>query len=159
RLSLLDHITRAIGERQDPASIAAVVTRCVEDSLPAHYCQIHMHDAQPPPPAGLARCLAGEFLYEPDVGAVPVAFARQLAGNGLRSLVAAPLRVENTVLGVLLAARREPHAFSSGDCEFLRQLSEHVALAARQAQLHAELRRAYDELRQSQQAILQQERL
>jgi len=35
-----------------------------------------------------------------------------------------------------LAARREPDSFSSTDCEFLRQLSEHVALAAHQAQLY-----------------------
>jgi len=42
---------------------------------------------------------------------------------------------------------------------YLRQLSEHVALAAHQAQLYGELQRAYDDLRQSQQAIMQQERL
>jgi len=58
-----------------------------------------------------------------------------------------------------VAARREPDSFSSADCEFLRQLSEHVALAAHQAQLYGELQRAYDDLRQSQQAIMQQERL
>jgi signal transduction histidine kinase/ActR/RegA family two-component response regulator len=45
------------------------------------------------------------------------------------------------------------------DCEFIRQLSAHVALAARQAQLHGALQQAYDDLRQSQQAVMQQERL
>jgi signal transduction histidine kinase len=38
-------------------------------------------------------------------------------------------------------------------------LSEHVALAANQAQLHAALQQAYDDLRQTQQAVMQQERL
>ena len=52
-----------------------------------------------------------------------------------------------------------PQAFSSGDCEFLRQLSEHVALAAHQAQLYGALQQAYDDLRQTQQAVMQQERL
>ena len=57
---------------------------------------------------------------------------------------------------MLVAARREPEAFSSADCEFLRQLSEHVALAAHQAQIYGALQQAYDDLRQSQQAVLQQ---
>jgi signal transduction histidine kinase/ActR/RegA family two-component response regulator len=59
----------------------------------------------------------------------------------------------------LIAARRAPHSFSSGECEFLRQMSEHVALAVNQAETHSALQRAYDDLRQTQQAILQQERL
>jgi len=63
------------------------------------------------------------------------------------------------VFGVLVAARREPEAFSSGDCEFLRQLSEHVALAAHQAQLYDALQQAYENLRQSQETVVQQERL
>ena len=159
RMSLLDHITRAIGERQDLGSMLAVVTRNVEDSLPTHYCRICVGDQAVELRDGLARCLEGEFLYEPDVSQVALPFAQHMAGLGLRSMIAAPLRVEGAVLGVLLAGRRERAAFSSGDCEFLRQLSEHVALAAHQGQLHGELQRAYDELRQSQQAILQQERL
>ena len=48
---------------------------------------------------------------------------------------------------------------SSGECEFLRQASEHTALAANQAQLHEALQQAYDDLRQTQQQFMQQERL
>ena len=40
------------------------------------------------------------------------------------------------MFGIMVAARRQPGSFSSGDCEFLRQLSAHVALAAQQAELH-----------------------
>jgi signal transduction histidine kinase/ActR/RegA family two-component response regulator len=67
--------------------------------------------------------------------------------------------VESKVFGVLLAARRQDHSFSSADCEFLRQLSEQVALAAHQAQLYSNLQQAYDDLRHSQHTIMQQERL
>jgi transcriptional regulator with GAF, ATPase, and Fis domain len=74
-------------------------------------------------------------------------------------MICAPLQVESKVFGVLVVARFQPKAFVSAECEFLRQLSEHVALAAHQAQLHSALQAAYDDLRQSQQAILQQERL
>ena len=45
------------------------------------------------------------------------------------------------------------------DCEFLRQLSEHVALASHQTQLYGALQQAYDDLRQTQHTVMQQERL
>ncbi|MGH9360740.1 MAG: ATP-binding protein, partial [Thermoanaerobaculia bacterium] len=108
---------------------------------------------------GLSRCIEGHLLYEPDVHDAASAFLQRLAGGGLRSLVAAPLLTESKVFGVLVAARRREDAFSSGDCEFLRQVSEHVALAAHQAQLHGALQQAYDDLRQTQQVVMQQERL
>src|SRR5580698_828358 len=60
---------------------------------------------------------------------------------------------------MVLAARRAAHSFSSGECEFLGQASEHVALAAHQAQLYSARQQAYDDLRQTQQALVQQERL
>jgi signal transduction histidine kinase/CheY-like chemotaxis protein len=71
----------------------------------------------------------------------------------------APLRSESRVFGVLVVARREAQGFNSVECEFLRQLTEHVALAAHQAHLYGALQQAYDDLRQTQQALLQEERL
>jgi signal transduction histidine kinase/ActR/RegA family two-component response regulator len=77
----------------------------------------------------------------------------------LRSLVFAPLSAEGKVFGVLVASRRAASSFASVDCEFLRQLCEHLSLATIQAQLHESLQEAYEDLRESQQAVLQQERL
>src|SRR4249920_30310 len=108
---------------------------------------------------GLARCVQGHVVYEPDIAQSKFSFPARLASAGLRSLVIAPLLVESQVFGVLISARRRPDAFSSGECEFLRQASEHTALAAHQAQLYSALQRAYDDLRTSQQQIMQQERL
>jgi len=185
RLNLLDQITRAIGERQDLQSIYQVVVRSLEDRLPVDFCCVCRYDtadktlalacagprSQTLPTGllegerltiendGLARCLEGEQLYEPDIAQLPLALAERLVRGSLRSLVLAPLISEGQVLGILLAARRQTDAFSSGDCEFLRQLSAHIALAAQQAQLHGSLQRAYDDLRLTQQAVLQQERL
>jgi signal transduction histidine kinase/CheY-like chemotaxis protein len=187
RLRLLDHITRAIGERQDLKSIYQVAVRSLEEQLPADFSCVLAHEAGaaelqvigvgqgsetlatelalPPLSAvpidgdGLSRCLGGELVYEPDTAAVQFPFAQRLAAAGLHSLVAAPLQSESRVFGVLMAARRSARAFGSGDCEFVRQLSAHVALAAHQAQLHGALKAAFDELRQTQQAVLQQERL
>jgi signal transduction histidine kinase/ActR/RegA family two-component response regulator len=90
---------------------------------------------------------------------VPSPFMQSFAGAGLCSLVIAPLVVESSVFGVLVAARRDRDAFSSADCEFLKQLSEHVALASHQAQIYGALQRAYEELRHSQHTVMQNERL
>ena len=187
RLGLLSAITRAMGERQDVRSIFQVVIRTLERHLALDFCSISTYEAaekrltvvgvgaqsEPLVPAlamregariaidqnGLSRCVDGELVYEPDLGAVPFPFARRLAAGGLGAMVAAPLRFETQVFGVLLAARRATHSFSSGECEFLLQLSEHVALAARHAELYQALQRAYDDLRQTQQAVLQHGRL
>jgi len=187
RLNLLDQITRAIGERQDLQSIYQVAIRSIEERLPVDFSCICRYDnvddmltvirVGTADPAlsmelaldentqvgidqnGLARAVRGELVYEPDVTTVGFPFPQRLARGGLGSLVIAPLQSESRVFGILVAARRDKHAFSSGECEFLRQLSSHVALAAQQAQLHAALQQAYDDLRQTQQAVMQQERL
>ncbi|GAB2176411.1 hybrid sensor histidine kinase/response regulator [Dongia sp. agr-C8] len=187
RLNLLHQVTRAIGERQDLASIFQVVIRSVEDELPADFCTLCLYDetdqvltvagvgnksldtamalAMPERARieidanGLSRCITGRLVYEPDLAQLPFPFPQRLLQGGLRSMVLAPLQVESAVFGVLVVGRREPDSFFSPECEFLRQLSEHVALAAHQAQLHGALQKAYDDLRQSQQSVIQQERL
>jgi signal transduction histidine kinase/ActR/RegA family two-component response regulator/HAMP domain-containing protein len=187
RLALLSEITHAVGERQDLRSIFQVVIRSLEEQLPIDFGCMCLYDASRESlsitsigvrsqivgldlalteqaqiaidPNGLARCVRGQLVYEPDIGKSEFPFPRRLARGDLGSLVMAPLLLENDVFGVLLAARRQPNGFSSGDCEFLRQLSEHVALAAHQAQIHESLQQAYDDLRQTQQAMLDQERL
>jgi PAS domain S-box-containing protein len=187
RMNLLDRLTRAIGERQDLQSILQVVVRSLEDHLPVDFCCVALYDradeslvvtrvgvnsqalalelAMPEKARirigsnGLSRCVRGELVHEPDVTLVSSPFPQRLAAGGLRSLVAAPLVVESHVFGVLIAARRASPGFSSQECEFLRQLSEHVALAAHQAELYTALQRAYEDLRQTQQAVMQQERL
>jgi signal transduction histidine kinase/ActR/RegA family two-component response regulator len=108
---------------------------------------------------GLSRCLTGQLAYEPDLRQVSCPLAVSLASDDLRSLVVAPLSAEKHVFGLLIAARRAVGAFSSSECEFLKQMAEHTALAAQQARLYTELQTAYDDLRRTQQSVMQQERL
>jgi PAS domain S-box-containing protein len=187
RLDLLQRITRAIGERQDLDSIFQVVVRSLEDHMQLDFGCICLYDATaqsltvarvgarsrglaqqlgmieqahiPIDENGLSRCIRGQLVYEAELNDIPAAFPRRLSGCGLHAMVVAPLLAESKVFGVLVVARRAAGSFSSSDCEFLRQLSEHVALASHQAQLYTALQQAYDELRQSQHTILQQERL
>jgi len=187
RLNLLHQITRSIGERQDLRSIFQVVIRSLEDQLPIDFSCICLYD-QPQHALvvtsvglrsetlaqeflmtehahiaidenGLSRCVRGQLVYEADISEVGFPFPQRLAHGGLRALVLAPLLAESTVFGALIVARRQTNSFSSGECEFLRQLSEHVALASNQAQLYGALQRAYEDLRQTQQSVMQQERL
>ncbi|MDO7842508.1 ATP-binding protein [Sphingomonas immobilis] len=187
RLKLLEEITRAIGQRQDVDSIFEIVVRKLEERLPADFVSIFRYDsvAQSLTVArvgsrsatlagelgltagtpvnidqdGLAHSVAGALVYEPDTADVQFAFPARLAARGLRSLVVAPLSFERAVFGVLVVARHKAHDFVSADSEFLRQLGEHAALAADQAELHDSLQRAVDHLRQSQQSAVEQERL
>ena len=187
RLNLLDRTTRAIAERQDLGSIFQVVLHSLEERLPVDFGCACLYDSAAHclsvmclgsksralamsvglaermridvDENGLARCVRGDVVHEPDIRGSLFPFPARLAQAGLHSLVLAPLLVENRVFGVMIVARRASNSFTSNDCEFLRQLSQHVGLAAHQAQLYASLQRAYEDLRQTQQTVMQQERL
>jgi signal transduction histidine kinase len=187
RLALLQQITHSIGSRHDLKSIFQVVLRSLEEHLPIDFGCVCLRSAAndsvsvesvgasslaqcealglkpesdiPIGRNGLYRAMNGTLIHEPDTALVNSPFTHRFAAAGLYSLVIAPLMVESSVFGVLIAVRRERQAFSSGDCEFLKQLSEHVALASNQAQLYVALQRSYEELRQSQQSVMQNERL
>jgi len=187
RMNLLHQITRAVGEHQDMPSIFQVVIRTLEDQLPIDFGCFCLYDAAANDvmiasvglrSADLAMELAlteqqhvnigddcigkavlGQLIYEPDTAKVDSPFPRRLAKGGLRAMVAVPMLIEGKVFGVLVVARNLTNSFSSGECEFLTHLSEHVAQAAQHAQLHRALQRAYDDLQATQAAILQQERL
>ena len=187
RISLLHQITRAVGEHQDMPSIFQVVIRTLEDQLPIDFGCICLYDAaandvmvaavglrsadiamelalteQQHVNIGddcIAKAVLGQLIYEPDTSAVASPFLQRLAKGGLRAMVAVPMLIEGKVFGVLVAARNLKNSFASGECEFLTHLAEHVAQAAQHAQLHSALQGAYDDLRETQAAIMQQERL
>jgi PAS domain S-box-containing protein len=187
RLSLLQQVTQAIAERQDVQSIYQVVVRTLEQHLPLNFCCVCLYEPAdnvlivtsvgvgskamamdlamseqarvPIDQNGLSQCVRGRLVYEPDITQIAFPFPQRLVRGGLASMVAAPLMVESKAFGVLIAARRQPNSFSSGECEFIKQASAHVALAAHQAQLYGALQQAYEDLRQSQKTVMQQERL
>ena len=187
RMRLLDRITRSVAERQDMPSIFQVVIHSLEEYMPVDFAMIGLYNVDdrvmtvahlgvksrptavamamleqtsiPVDENGLARSVKGELVYEADIEGVPFNFPSRLASGGLRSLVIAPLLMEAKVFGVLVIARREAEGFTSTDCEFVKQLCEHVSLAAHQAQLCDTLQKAYDDLRQTRQTVMQQERL
>ncbi|HUA67461.1 MAG TPA: ATP-binding protein, partial [Candidatus Saccharimonadales bacterium] len=187
RINMLNQITQAISERQNTDSLLHVVLRQLEDHLGLDLGLVALFDAKtrllnvaallakepsfaarlnltegstlPLGETGFQRCEKGQTVYIADTSGASGPLAEKLAGTGWRSAVGVPLMLEENLFGVLMAARVKPDGFSSNDCEFLRMLSEHVALAAHQERLHKNLEKAYNELRQTQAAVLQQERL
>jgi PAS domain S-box-containing protein len=187
RMQLLDRTTHAIGIHQDLRKVFEVVLSSLEDNLGIDFACVGLYQSGPElltvncvgarsvkvgaetevfehaqidvRENGLNRALRGELVYEPDIEAAQQPFLKRLAAGGLRSLVVAPLLIENEVFGVMIVAKRRSESFSSDDCEFLRQLSSHVALAADQTRLYGALQTAYQDLRQTQQTVMQQERL
>jgi PAS domain S-box-containing protein len=186
RLNLLQQIHHTIEERQDVDSMYRAVIRGLEEHFPVDLgcialCQpgseffivnrvgtrrdlamevgLSEQSAVPIAENGLDRCVRGELLYEADTAQRAYRFPARLASAGLRSVIVAPLSVENNISGVLIAARRGPQGFTSGDCDFLRQISDRVALAAHNARLYSTMQKAYEELRQTQQTVVRQERL
>ncbi|WP_334118527.1 ATP-binding protein [Limnobacter sp.] len=188
RMSLLNEITRAIGNRHDLDSIYQVVTNSIEKELPADFCLtasyseqagtitfrsmgkqtesgankvgFFLHESIPARGVHLDRALLGEFVYQPNLGDSMCMTGEGMHNLvGLDSMVIAPLMNENKVLGIITTARKGLNAFSADELEFLRQLAEHVALALAQTLLLQELQNACHNLQRTQQLVLQQERL
>jgi signal transduction histidine kinase/ActR/RegA family two-component response regulator len=187
RTKLLNQITHAISERQDLESVLYVVLRQLEDHLavdlglvllfdrtaetlnvaalrlknPLLAGKLDLHEGMVMSleQTGLRVCKHGEAVVTPDTHKSSFLLSERMAGAGFRSAAAIPLLVDGEMFGTLVVSRLVAESFTASECEFLHTLSEHTALAAHQAQLHTELGKAYNELRQTQQNVMQQERL
>ncbi|HEV2453690.1 MAG TPA: ATP-binding protein, partial [Verrucomicrobiae bacterium] len=185
RISLLNQITYAVAARQDFESIISIVLQQLEAHLPVDYGSAYLFDAEaetfkvlvrapqsrsianslkipdtiPVAETAFRSCLKGEMVYVADVGKVELPLGKKNAEAGLLSAVGVPLVIEDKTFGLLVFMRRHRDGFSLAEREFIRGLSAHVALAIHQAQLYQDLQKAYNDLRRSQQSLMQQERL
>lgn len=71
----------------------------------------------------------------------PTVSSRLMQVTGARSLIAAPLIVQDEVQGVILVAHRVPGFFTYDNYKLLQVLAGHIGLALANASLHAEVRR------------------
>ena len=186
-ISLLNQIAHSIAEHHDLGSILHAVMGHLEERLPIDFGGVALYDhdahtltfvARGPKSRPLAielglgegqvfpltqtpfrDCVNGAMVAVTDIAAIDEVVPQKMAQAGLRSGVGVPLIVEDNVLGILTAIRRLVDGFSSEEREFLQQVAEHVALAAHHARLMENLQKAYDDLRWTQEAVMQQERL
>ncbi|GBC85593.1 Blue-light-activated protein [bacterium HR11] len=186
RMHLLNRIVRAIAERQDVRSILEVTLQYLEEHMPVAYAGIGLYDeatqtvrvlhvgprsralAEAPEvgpgavvsvdPAVLRRVVEDKVLYIPDLP-VDSPLYQKLVRAGIHSVVTVPLLVDGRLFGLLAVFQPTAYAFSPADLGFLQALGEHVALAIQHARILEDLQRAYEDLRQTQRAVMQQERL
>jgi signal transduction histidine kinase/ActR/RegA family two-component response regulator len=185
RISLLNQITIAVAARQDAENIVLVVLQQLELNLPMDFSSAYWFEeasgnfkvmACGNKSAHLAKrfptlsgvplantpfqmCVEGETIYLPDLSRCPSLMAEGISRVENFSLLGVPLFLDGRMLGLLLFMRRKLDGFCPAEREFIQSLSTHVALAVRQAQLYQDLQTAYNELRKTQQAVMQHERL
>lgn len=183
RITLLNVITHAISERQELSSISRVTLEQLATHLPADFGAILLYDAKedvlnvasahfPSGGLGLPDLAAGARFEASALGlgsrlAGPPAqvttetcpeLLAPLAAGGFAHRIATPLLEQGNPVGLLVCARRnEP--FAPGECELLVTLGDQLALAIHQAALYTQLQNAYNELRRTQQSVIEQERL
>lgn len=185
RIQILNEIVRAITERQDLTSIYRVVLKQVVDKFgvdhavaftfnPATETLIVSLQSSKDDLSFISCLPDGRSISKGEAGVgfldnVPKYFsdllnsdspiAQEIAKEGVCSSFVVTLGAQENIFGALAFCSQRVDAFSQGERDFLTTLSEHVTLAARQAQLFTDLQVAYDEIRQTQQAVMQQERL
>jgi hypothetical protein len=162
RLNLLHRITQTATEQQDLRKIYKVLLNDLEETLPfdfgclCTYDEVQQRlmlehlgarsgdlrelaDVMRTPISIVANrltaCVMGRLIYQADALQWGTTFGEKIAAAGLRSVILAPLFIEGKVFGVLVAGRKNANGFSVAECEFLRQVSDHVALAANLAVL------------------------
>ncbi len=188
KMNLLSEITQAVGRRLDIDSIYTVVANALEADLPSDFCLMGSYDplsrkvsvralsnqseaiakklgiseldAIDIDGTHLSEACRGAFVSEGSLDNSYCPIARRLQREfNLNSMVIIPLFKEERVLGVMVSARISQGKYSAGEISFLKQLGEHVSLALSQAELLKELQDAYTQLSQTQDLVLQQERL
>ncbi len=94
------------------------------------------------------RILAMEAPYMiEDLSAQPAALRTLLQSEGIHSLAAVTLVLDEQTMGLLCAGRRSSAVFSQDDLTFLSALAQEAALAIRNARLYERERQQVEELR------------
>ncbi|MCG3208606.1 MAG: Sensor histidine kinase RcsC [Anaerolineae bacterium] len=189
RTGLLNEIARATATRLDLVSVFQVALGQLEEQLPLDFSLAALYDPDngaitftacglksytrnaqlgftpgrfiPLAELGLQEWLNSEDpRYYPNLAQLEPAFAHQLVEGGLGSLMVLPLLVADAEpLGLLMVGRSQNNAFTPREQEFLGQVGKHITLTAQHARLYEQLQTAYNDLRQTQEALLKEERL
>jgi PAS domain S-box-containing protein len=96
-------------------------------------------------PAGLSG--QGSLLFQ------------DLKREGLKTVVVVPLDTEKTRIGAIFMIYREDVVLSEPEWRFLNGMAEYVSLSAQNWKLYRELEASYKQLKDTQEAMMRQERL
>ena len=102
--------------------------------------------------------VTADLLGDPRVGLSP-ASRRDLTESGDRAALALPLLVQGRVVGAAIVRDRAGRAFSGEDIALARAFADQAAVALENSYLYHALESALDELKDSQQQLIENERL
>ncbi len=184
QLALLNQVAQAVLERHDLASMFHAVLSQIEQHLPVDLAWIAQVEGEilqtlcitqrgvealtgcleenarlALQPKTLGLLAAGQTITINDAATITRELGLPPGVHTCSSLVMAPMVLDNKLVGVLFAGRKQPNAFLSDEASFVRSVAEHLALAWRHAKLYESLEMAYRDLQQTQAAMMQQERL
>src|SRR5207253_7734654 len=89
----------------------------------------------------------------------PFVGADRFGARGILSLVAVPLQISDRLWGTLTIGFPTVHAATGDRVDFLTAIASHLGVAIKNAELYTEAQSAYEELRETQRRVVQQERL
>jgi signal transduction histidine kinase/CheY-like chemotaxis protein len=89
----------------------------------------------------------------------PEPWRERLIEHGPVALLAVPLHVKGELIGVLSIADRAGHVFQARDVALLEAFADQAAIALENSRLYGDLRAALDKVEESQQQVVQVERL
>ena len=79
--------------------------------------------------------------------------------QGVRAFLAAPVKIDDKVIGVLGIRTCRTEGFSPADVEMARALASQAAIALENSRLYQELQRAFDELSQTKDQLVQAQKM
>lgn len=193
-LEALVRIGAEFNQRLSLRDLTGLILTIARDELKAPYAELILfdEDQQPilyqnsvrgtiAPAEALPRIqrpctVAGSVFHEgaavliPDIATHCPEDAELLLVEGLHAAIAAPLRHDRRLIGIITVAHPEPEHFSQSNLRLLRSIGEQAALAVRNAQLHEALQSYAQnlesmveartrELRLAQAALIQSEKL
>jgi GAF domain-containing protein len=94
------------------------------------------------------RVLRGEPVVIYDVaGEEGFQYSEQAAAEGIRSVLAVPLKVKDTVVGVMRVYSAQPRQFTQVGIDFLQSVAGLVGVAIENSKLYEALRARYEDLK------------
>jgi len=79
--------------------------------------------------------------------------------QGVRALLAAPVKIDDKVIGVLGIRTCRAEGFSKADVDMARALASQAAIALENSRLYQEVQRAFDELSQAKDQLVQAQKM
>ncbi len=101
----------------------------------------------------------GKAIIVEDLRKAPTPFKRAVFDEDLQAAVYIPLTSKGSTVGVLCVSTHYPHKFTSKHMEFLTGIGAQIGMAVENANLYAEMERAYKQLQIAQEQLIRTEKL